>query len=152
MRGAGRALGRRILIAVLLAAAPAACVAPRATAPANRFLGDWATEDNNRITFRPDTVVQDQKQGPGTALGPDTCAGTFHFGYGSKSREALVALVPEQPEIREELREMLAAPNYEVAELACDRGDQTYVLVGERRMVAIYRDGTIAAVERFSRI
>jgi hypothetical protein len=152
MLGAGRALVRRAIAVVVLAMAPVACVAPKPAPPPNPFLGDWATEDNDRITFRLDTVVQDQKEGPGTVLGPGTCAGRFHFSYGSQSREALVALVPEQPEVRERLRGMLAAPTYEVAELACDRGDQTYVLLGDRRLVAIYRDGAIAALERFSRI
>jgi hypothetical protein len=153
-RGATDAARRRRLAAlVLLSILPAACVAPKPPPPPpNPFLGDWATEDNDRITFRGDTVLQDQKDGPPTALGPNTCAGVFRFAYGSKSRDALVGLVPDQPEVRQRLAGLLAAPSYEVAELACDRGDQTYVLLGDRRLVAIYRDGTIAALERFSRI
>jgi hypothetical protein len=144
---------RRLAALLLLSAGSAACVAPKPPAPPpNPFLGDWATQDNDRITFRTDTVVQDQKEGPPTALGPGTCAGVFHFAYDSKSRDALVALVPDQPEMRQRLSALLAAPSYEVAELACDRGDQTYVLIGDGRLVAIYRDGTIAAIERFSRI
>ena len=142
---------RRAIIAAAVALTPAACIAPAPQPPPNLFVGQWATADHDSITFRPDTVVQNQKEGP-IVLGPATCAGTFHFDYGSKSREALVALVPDQPEVRQRLREMLAAPNYEVAELACDRGDQTYVLLGEHRLLAIYRDGTVAALERFSRI
>jgi hypothetical protein len=46
---------------------------------------------------------------------------------------------------------MLAQPSYRVAVLDCDQGDQTYVLIDDRQLVAIYRDGDIGAVERLAR-
>lgn len=144
----------RIAAVVILAALPLACVAPTPTPQPeqNPFLGVWANPDNDRITFRPDTVVQTQQDGQSTALDSNACAGVFHFGYGKRTREAIADLIPAQPDLRERLSHLLAAPSYPVAELACDQGDQTYVLLDDRELVAIYRDGTIAALERFSRI
>jgi hypothetical protein len=144
----------RILATAMLAVLPLACVALETGRPVeqNPFLGAWATQDDNRITFRPETVVQSQPDGQTTALDSAACAGVFRFGYGSRSREALADLIPSQPELRERLSHLLLAPNYKVAQLACDQGDQTYVLLDDHQLLAIYRDGAIAAIERFSRI
>ncbi|HJU20190.1 MAG TPA: hypothetical protein VJ770_27365, partial [Stellaceae bacterium] len=117
----------------------------------NPFLGTWATADRASITFRPDTVVQNPPDGPPQAFGKDTCGGVFHFRYASKSRAALTALIPRQPGLRDELTRLLLRPSYPVAELACDRGDQTYVLLDDRELVAIYRDGMIGGIERLAR-
>jgi hypothetical protein len=38
-----------------------------------------------------------------------------------------------------------------VVRLDCDRGDQTYVLLNDRQLVAIYRDGDIGAIDRLAR-
>ncbi|MBV8090766.1 MAG: hypothetical protein JO139_14575 [Alphaproteobacteria bacterium] len=46
---------------------------------------------------------------------------------------------------------MLVEPSYPVAMLDCDRGDQTYVLLNDGELVAIYRDGDIGAIERLAR-
>jgi hypothetical protein len=46
---------------------------------------------------------------------------------------------------------LLVAPTYPVASLRCDRGDHTYVLLNDRELVAIYRDGDIGVVERLAR-
>jgi hypothetical protein len=144
----------RILATAVLAVLPLACVALETGRPVeqNPFLGAWATQDDNRITFRPETVVQSQPDGQTTSLDSAACAGVFRFVYGSRSREALADLIPSQPELRERLSHLLVAPNYKVAQLACDQGDQTYVLLDDHQLLAIYRDGAIAAIERFSRI
>jgi hypothetical protein len=42
-------------------------------------------------------------------------------------------------------------PEYPVAELRCDQGDNTYVLLDDRGLVAIYRDQGIAGIEQLSR-
>ena len=153
-RPASPGRGTRLLAAVLLAAAPLACAMPQAApqGDANPLVGDWKTADNDRITLRPETVVQTQSGGGATALDKSTCAGTFRFEYGTKSREALADLVPAQPEMRQRLAALLVEPNYKVAQLVCDHGDQTYVLLQDRELLAIYRDGPVAAIERFSRI
>jgi hypothetical protein len=46
---------------------------------------------------------------------------------------------------------LLVEPSYPVARLDCDRGDQTYVLLNDHQLVAIYRDGDIGAIDRLAR-
>ena len=118
---------------------------------ANPFLGTWETAEHASITFRPDTVLQNPPAGPPQAFGEDTCGGVFRFRYTSKSREALAALIPRQPDVQGELSQLLPQPRYRVAELACDQGDQTYILLNDRELVAVYRDGDIGGIERLAR-
>jgi hypothetical protein len=144
----------RFLVILLIAVLPAACAVPRTAPPPgalNPFLGTWATADHASITFRPDTVLQNSPNGPPQAFGADTCGGIFHFRYASESRAALTALIPRQPGLRDELSQLLDRPRYPVAELACDQGDQTYVLLNDHELVAIYRDGNIGGIERLAR-
>jgi|SRR5262249_4607443 hypothetical protein len=117
----------------------------------NPFVGDWVTADNASITIRPDTIVQHQPDGESTMLDETSCRGVFRFAYGTKSRQALTSLVPRQPELRQKLSDTLVDPSYAVAELDCDRGDQTYVLLNDHQLLAIYRDGDIGAIERLAR-
>jgi hypothetical protein len=49
------------------------------------------------------------------------------------------------------LSDELAEQSYPVAELDCDKGDQTYVLLNDHQLLAIYRDGDIGAIERLAR-
>jgi hypothetical protein len=147
MFGAPR-LWRTIAVAAVLL--PAACAAPP---PANPFLGAWATSERNAITFRDSTVVVN----PSGALrpiemNPQECSGNFRFGYTRKSREALTALAPQQPDLQAKLGSLLQQPEYPVAELGCDQGENTYVLLDDRDLVAIYRDAGIASVEQLSRL
>ena len=141
----------RVVAVLSLAAIPLACVAPEPTVQ-NPFLGTWATPDNDSVTIRQDTVVQTQPDGHSTALGKDTCRGVFHFGYDTKSREALTGLIVRQPDLRKKLSALLVEPSYQVARLDCDRGDQTYVLLSDQQLVAIYRDGDIGAIDRLARL
>ena len=138
----------RLALLGLTAILPAACVTP---APTDPFAGAWSNGENHRIAFRENTVVQQPANGPATAMSGQTCAGKFHFGYGNKSREALLALTPQQPDLRDRLARLLLRPDYPVAELACGDGDTTYVLLDDRDLVAIYRDAGIAGVEQLSR-
>ena len=135
---------------LLLVAAVPACVAPEKPAQ-NPFLGTWATADNDKVTIRQDTIVQTEPDGQSTALDKDTCRGVFHFGYETTSREALTGLIVRQPELRKKLADLLVEPSYPVARLDCDRGDQTYVLLNDHQLVAIYRDGDIGAIDRLAR-
>ena len=137
---------------MILGAFPLACAGPSPpSASSNPFIGTWATADNNSVTIRQDTVIQTQPDGRTTALDPATCRGVFRFGYDTKSREALTDLISRQPGLRRKLSEMLVEPSYPVATLDCDRGDQTYVLLNDGELVAIYRDGDIGATERLAR-
>ena len=151
MRSGGdqKRLGRLVAL-LILAAVPLACVAPKPAAQ-NPFLGTWATADNDSITIRQDTIVQTQPDGHSTALDKDTCRGVFRFGYDTQSRQALTDLIARQPDLRKKLSDVLVEPSYPVARLDCDRGDQTYVLLNDRQLVAIYRDGDIGAIDRLAR-
>jgi hypothetical protein len=140
----------RVVAVLALAAIPLACVSLEPTVQ-NPFLGIWATADNDSITIRQDTIVQTQPDGRSTALDKDTCRGVFRFGYDTQSRQALTDLIARQPDLRKKLSELLVESSYPVARLDCDRGDQTYVLLNDRQLVAIYRDGDIGAIDRLAR-
>jgi len=142
----------RVWPGIMIAAAllPAACAAPP---PANPFLGAWATPERNEITFRDATIVVNPSGAVRPIeMNPQECAGRFRFGYSRKSREALAALMPQQPDLQAKLGSLLQKAEYPVAELGCDQGSNIYVLLDERDLVAIYRDGDIASVERLSRL
>ncbi len=140
----------RLIVLVLAAVLPAACAAPEP--PANPFAGAWATAERQQIAFRDTTIMVNPPDAAPTAMGAETCAGAFRFSYGRKSRDALLGLTPRQPDLRKKLAGLLVQADYPVAELGCGAGDSTYVLLGERDLVAIYRDRDIAAVERLSRL
>jgi hypothetical protein len=140
----------RDVAVLILAGVPLACVAPEPTVQ-NPFLGTWVTADNDSVTIRQDTIVQTQPDGRSTALDKATCGGVFRFGYDTQSRQALTDLIARQPDLRKKLSDLLVEPSYPVARLDCDRGDQTYVLLNDRQLVAIYRDGDIGALDRLAR-
>jgi hypothetical protein len=140
----------RLLLCVGMAALPLACAAPAPPAE-NPFIGTWATADNNRISFRPDTVVEDMPNGKAVAFDKATCRGVFRFDYAERSRAALEGLITRQPELSRRLAGLLAAPSYPAAVLTCDQGDQTYVMLAPDKLLAIYRDGDIGAIERLAR-
>jgi hypothetical protein len=144
----GRPLSAKV--APLLAAMLAACAAPQAPPP-NPFVGTWANPDNDTVTIRQDTVVESQANGVSTPLDNATCNGSFSFGYGVRDRAALTGLLPRQPNLERNLSELLPAQNYPVAVLRCDKGDHTYVLLNDRELLAIYRDGDIGVIERLAR-
>ena len=139
----------RLALLALAATLPTACVSLE---PANPFAGAWTTAERQQIAFRDNTLVVNPPNAPPTAMAAESCAGTFRFAYGRQSREALLGLTPQQPDLKKKLATLLVQPDYPVAELACGAGGSTYVLLGERELVAIYRDHDIAGVERLSRL
>ena len=140
----------RFALLALAAVLPAACIGPEP--PANPFVGAWATAERQQIAFRDTTIVVSPPDGAPTPMGADSCSGAFRFSYGRKSREALLGLTPQQPDLKKKLATLLVQSEYPVAELACGAGGSTYVLLGERELVAIYRDHDIAGVEQLSRL
>ena len=139
----------RTAVLALAALLPAACVGPE---PAGGpFAGTWSNAERHQVMFRDSTVVQQPAGGPPTALSAATCDGKFRFGYARRSRDALLALAPRQPDLRNRLAQMLVRPDYAVAELGCGEGGTTYVLLDERNLVAIHRDADVAGVEQLSR-
>ena len=141
----------RVIAVLILGAAPLGCAAPEPPPVLNPFIGTWATADNDSVTIRQDTIVQTQPDGRSTALDKNACGGVFRFVYETKSRQALADLITRQPGLRQKLSELLVEPSYPIAELDCDRGDQTYVLLNNSQLVAIYRDGDIGAIDRLAR-
>ncbi|HEY1261406.1 MAG TPA: hypothetical protein VGF34_19325 [Stellaceae bacterium] len=149
-RLAGRSHLPQLALALSLAASPFGCAVPPAP-PANPFVGTWATADNDIVTIRADTIVQREPDGRSVTLDNRACGGVFRFNYDTRSRQTLTGLIMRQPELQKKLSELLPAPIYRVVELVCDHGDQTYVLLNDRQLVAIYRDGDIGAIDRLAR-
>jgi len=142
---------QRILAVAITGVIPVACAPTSPSSVDNAFLGDWTAGENASITIRADTVVQHQPDGENTTLSSSTCRGVFRFAYDRRSREALASLVPRQPDLRRKLSDLLVEPSYPIAELDCDRGDQTYVLLNNHQLLAIYRDGDIGVIDWLTR-
>ena len=150
--GSGDAISiPRIGSVIMCSALLLTCTTAPASREENPFVGNWVTAENASITIRPDSIVQHQVDGESTILDETACRGVFRFVYGTKSRQDLTGLVPRQPDLRQRLSDALVEQSYPVVELDCDRGDQTYVLLNDRQLLAIYRDGDIGAIERLAR-
>jgi len=141
----------RLSTVITCSALVLACTLSPAPNAQDPFVGNWVTAENASITIRPDTIVQHQPDGESTTLDQTACRGRFRFAQGTKSRQDLTGLVPRQPDLRQKISDILVEQSYPVAELNCDRGDQTYVLLNDRQLLAIYRDGDIGAIERLAR-
>ena len=141
----------RLLLLAGLANLSAACVTAPPPAPMNPFLGAWSTAEKSQIAFRDDTVVINPPDAQPTAMNAQSCPQGFQFQYGRKSRDALLALTINQPDVTRKLGALLVQPEYPVAELRCDQGDNTYVLLNDGDLIAIYRDQGIAGIEQLSR-
>ena len=137
------------LTLLALAASAAACVAEK---PPNPFVGGWTTAERHQIAFRDNTIVVGAGDAAPTPMTAESCGGAFHFGYGRKSRDALLGLITRQPDLRNRLATMLRQPDYAVAELSCGEGDSTYVLLDARDLVVIHRDQDIAGIERLTKL
>lgn len=142
----------RVIAIAIAAGLPTGCAVAPPGGVDNPFVGTWATAEHASITIRPDTVVQHQPDGQSTILDKSACRGVFSFTYGTKTRQALAELLPRQPDLQRRMSDILVEPSYRVAELDCDRGDHTYVLISDRQLLAIYRDGDIGAIDRLARL
>jgi hypothetical protein len=140
----------RLVLPPLFAAEVLACAAPQPPT-ANPFTGTWTNADNDSVTIRQDTVVEQTPNGPNMPLNDKTCNGIFSFRYTVWNRDTLIGLVSRQPNLGEDLSRSLTNPTYPVAVLHCDHGDHTYVMLNSGELLAIYRDGDIGAVEHLAR-
>jgi hypothetical protein len=59
---------------------------------------------------------------------------------------------PTQPDLQSKLKQLLTSPEYPVADVTCDRGGTTYLMLDERRMIAVYRDSGVGGLETYSRL
>ena len=136
---------------ILLAVLPAAC-ADFAFSPApNAFIGAWSTGDRDKVTFNADTVVLTAPDGKPTPISAAECSGGFFFRYGRMTRESLTGIAAAQPDVDKKLSDLLVDPVYPVAELGCDRGTSTYVMLDDHDIVAIYRDRDVVGLDRMTR-
>jgi hypothetical protein len=136
---------------ILLAIMPAACADFGFGPTPNGFIGAWSTTDHANVAFNENTVVLTAPDGKPTPISAAECSGGFFFHYGRMTRESLTGIAASQPDIDRKLSEMLVNPVYPIAELGCDRGTSTYVMLDDRDLVAIYRDRDVVGLDRMTR-
>ena len=89
---------------------------------------------------------------PPTPLERGRLRGRFRFAYDRQEpRRAAGADARGSPICAAASTAAAVGPEYRVAELTCGDGGTTYVLLGERDLLAIHRDRDIAALARLSR-
>jgi hypothetical protein len=146
-----RGSGWRCLVVAALALLPAACADFGFAPHENEILGVWTTRDNAKVSFREDTVVLTSPTGAPTPITAADCNGGFFFRYGKMTSQSLTGIAAAQPDVNQKLTTMLVAPVYPVAELGCDHGTSTYVMLDDHDLVAIYRDRDVVGLDRMTR-
>ncbi|HEY1796400.1 MAG TPA: hypothetical protein VGG57_09800 [Stellaceae bacterium] len=136
---------------ILLALSPAACADFRFGYAPNQFLGVWTTEDQGKVSFTEDTVVLTSPEGKATPVSAAECNGGFGFRYGQMTRESITGIAAAQPDVSQKLSGMLTGSVYPVAELTCDRGTSTYVMLDNHDLEAVYRDRDVVGLDRMTR-
>lgn len=144
-----RRLARPVLI--LFALLPAACADFAFGPTPNPFIGAWTTTDHNKVSFNETTIELTSPDGKPTPITAAECGGGFHFIYGRMTRESIASLAAGQPDVDQKLTGLLGKPVYPVAELTCDRGTSTYVMLDDRDLVAVYRDRDVVGLDRMTR-
>ena len=120
--------------------------------PANPLVGSWTTADRNKVIFSADTVViAPDKEKPMT-MGPRDCNGVYKLQYGRMDTAALKRSFPSQADLQGKLKQLLVKPDYPVVDVTCDRGGTTYLMLDDRQMIAVYRDGGVGGLETYSRL
>jgi len=120
--------------------------------PSNPLTGTWATPDRNQVTFRGNDIVLTPDKGAATTMGPGDCNGVYKLQYGRMMTGSLEQSFPSQPDLQSKLKQLLTKPEYPVADVTCDRGGTTYLMLDERRMIAVYRDAGVGGLETYSRL
>ncbi|HWB48967.1 MAG TPA: hypothetical protein VG651_07645 [Stellaceae bacterium] len=142
----------RCLLPLLAALLLASCAFLPSERPANPLSGSWTTPDHNQVTFRDDTVLITPDKGKPTALGPADCNGVYKLQYGRMMSASLQQSFPSQPDLQSKLKQLLTRPDYPVADVTCDHGGTTYLMLDDRRMIAVYRDSGVGGLETLSRL
>jgi len=145
-------VGGRLAAVITIAALLDACAFLLGPVPDNPIIGTWANTENDRVTFNSDSVTVTPNKGKPTAMGPGECNGVFKIAYGRMETAPLGKLFPAQPDLEDKLKALLVQPEYPVAEVTCDRGGTTYLMIGERDLLAIYRDAGLGGIERLKRL
>jgi hypothetical protein len=140
------------LLAVVAGLSPAGCAFFPGEQPTSPLFGTWTTPDRNKVTFRPDAVVLTPEKGPQTTISKAECNGVYRLAYGRMQTAPLKQAFATQADLENKLRAILVQPEYAVADVTCDRGGTTYLLLGDREVVAIYRDDGIGGIEHYTRL
>jgi hypothetical protein len=146
------AFGGRLATVAMMALALGACALIPGWRPENPIIGTWANTDNDRVTFSADSVVVTPNNGKPTAMGPNDCNGVFKISYGRMETASFATLFPTQADLEDKLKGLLIQPDYPVADVTCDKGGTTYFMIGDRDLLAIYRDAGVGGLERLSRL
>ena len=139
------------VLAVLAGLLPAACVFPQEQA-ANPLIGTWSNPENDRVTFTPDAIVMTPNKGQPTTMSAAECNGAYKLVYGRMETAPLERAFPSQADLQAKLKQMLVKPEYPVADVTCDQGGTTYLMLDDRQMLAVYRDAGVGGVERLNRL
>jgi hypothetical protein len=143
---------RARLLAALGALLPTACALLEPSAPPNPLIGSWATADRNRVTFSDSAVVVTPADSKPTTMGSADCNGRYKLLYGRMMTAALEQSFPTQPDLQSKLKQLLVRPDYPVADVTCDQGGTTYLMLDDHRMIAVYRDSGVGGLETYSRL
>jgi hypothetical protein len=146
------ALSGRLAATVVTAALLGACALFPGWAPDNPIIGTWANTDNDRVTFNADAVIVTPNNGKPAAMGLGDCNGVFKIAYGRMATAPFATLFPTQADLEDKLKGLLVKPEYPVADVTCDKGGTTYFMIGDRDLLAIYRDAGLGGLERLSRL
>ena len=147
-----RAFVGRIAATIVAAALLGGCALFPGWAPENPIIGTWANTDNDRVTFTADAVTVTPNNSKPTVMGPGDCNGVFKIAYGRMATAPFATLFPTQADLEDKLKGLLVQPEYPVADVTCDRGGTTYFMIGDRELLAIYRDAGLGGIERLSRL
>ncbi|HVH78103.1 MAG TPA: hypothetical protein VM782_01830 [Stellaceae bacterium] len=138
--------------AIIAALLPTACAFLEASPPANPLIGSWTTQDRNRVTIADSAIVITPDKGPAATMGPGDCNGVYKLQSGRMMTGALEQSFAGQPDLQSKLKQLLTRPDYPVVDVTCDRGGTTYLMLDDRRMIAVYRDAGIGGMEAYSRL
>jgi hypothetical protein len=120
--------------------------------PSSPLFGNWADPDHNEVTFRADAVVVTPDKGQPTTMGPGECNGVYKLQYGRMMTAALKQSFPSQPDLQTKLKQLLTQPDYPVADVTCDQGGTTYLMLDNSQVLAVYRDAGVGGTESLSRL
>jgi hypothetical protein len=139
-------------LAVLGALLCTSCSFLQNQTPASPLFGNWEDADRNKVTFRADAVVLTPDSGETATMGPATCNGRYQLQYGRMETADLQKSFTSQPDLQNKLKRMLTQPEYPVADVTCDQGGTTYLMLDGNNVLAVYRDSGVGGTESLSRI
>ena len=146
------ALSGRLTALAILAVPLGACALFTGQAPDNPIIGTWSNTDNDRVSFTAASVTVTPNNGKPTAMGPADCNGVFKISYGRMATAPFAKLFPTQPDLEDKLKALLVQPEYPVADVTCDQGGTTYLMIGDSELLAIYRDAGVGGIEQLKRL